>query len=271
MFDGFVTFEKKRMYVKPKKHLGQHFLTDKSIAEKIVVSLQCKDAKTVLEIGPGTGVLTEFLLKRQEITCFVAEIDRESVEFLNQHFPELRERVLPVDFLRFHFDDFFKDQTSIIGNFPYNISSQILFRVLENKQLIPEVVGMFQKEVAERIASPPGSKVYGILSVLIQAYYTVDYLFTVHENVFNPPPKVKSAVIRLVRREKQTLNCDEKLFFNVVKTSFNQRRKTLNNSMKPILGNRKIEHDIMLRRPETLSVEDFVFLTAESEKILKTN
>jgi 16S rRNA (adenine1518-N6/adenine1519-N6)-dimethyltransferase len=256
------------MYVKPKKHLGQHFLTDKNIAKKITESLRAENIRTVLEIGPGTGVLTGFLLERPEFTTYAAEFDKESVEYLTQYFPEISQRILQVDFLKFNFKEFFTEQTAVIGNFPYNISSQILFKVLENRYLIPEVVGMFQKEVAERIVSPPGSKVYGILSALIQAFYSVEYLFTVHENVFVPPPKVKSGVIRLVRRENQILGCDEKMYFNVVKTSFNQRRKTLNNSLKPILGSKKITDEIMLLRPERLSSADFVRLTLLIENIL---
>jgi 16S rRNA (adenine1518-N6/adenine1519-N6)-dimethyltransferase len=256
------------MYVKPKKHLGQHFLIDLSIAQRIVESLQAEKTGTVLEIGPGTGVLTQYLLERKEFTTYAAELDSESVDYLNQHFPMLADRILPVDILQFNFKEFFKEQTAIIGNFPYNISSQILFKVLENKSLIPEVVGMFQKEVAERIVSPPGSKVYGILSALMQAYYTVEYLFTVEPEVFNPPPKVKSAVIRFVRKEEQILGCDEKMYFRIVKTTFNQRRKTLNNSMKPILGLKKIADEMMSLRPERLSPQDFVRLTLLTEKVL---
>ena len=257
------------MYVKPKKHLGQHFLTDLSIAQKISDSLQARNTEKALEIGPGTGVLTQFLLKRKDFQTFVIEIDKESVEYLDEEFPELDDRILSLNFLKFDLKSEFDEQIAIIGNFPYNISSQILFRVLEFREMIPEVVGMFQKEVAERIASPEGSKKYGILSVLIQAFYDVEYLFSVDPNVFNPPPRVNSGVLRLQRKENLSLDCDEKLFFRVVKASFNHRRKTLNNSLKPIIGKEKIDDEIMLKRPEQLNVDRFVYLTNLVAEVLK--
>lgn len=248
------------MRVRPKKYLGQHFLNDKNISERIVDSLISENIKTVVELGPGMGVLTEFLLKK-EFTTYVVELDVDSVEYLKIHFPELSDRIIYADFLKFDFTSFFKNQTLIIGNFPYNISSQILFKILENKELIPEIVGMFQKEVAERIASKPGSKIYGILSVLMQAYYDVEYLFTVEPDVFIPPPKVQSGVLRFIRKDNIILDCDEKLFKTVIKASFNQRRKTIRNSLKGLLGDLKIDNEIMNRRPEQLSFEEFIFLT----------
>lgn len=248
--------------VKAKKHLGQHFLTDLTIARKIVDSL---DAVTnpVIEIGPGMGVLTQFLIQRKELTPYLIEIDTESVRYLKVHYPELDERILEKDFLKAPLEEIIPEPFSIIGNFPYNISSQIFFKVLENKDTIPQVVGMLQKEVAERIASPPGNKTYGILSVFLQAYYDIEYLFTVDEDVFDPPPKVKSAVIKLVRNKVAHLQCNEKLFFNVVKTAFNQRRKTLSNSLKPIPFNREaiIHLPLLRKRPEQLSVKEFEELT----------
>ncbi len=248
------------MNVRPKKHLGQHFLKDKKIAEDIVNSLISKDIKTVVEVGPGMGVLTDFLLEK-DYTTYVVELDSESVEYLHNNYPQLGDRILQADFLKMDFENIFKTQTIIIGNFPYNISSQILFKVLEHKELIPEVVGMFQKEVAERIASKPGNKVYGILSVLMQAYYNVEYLFTVEPEVFNPPPKVRSGVIRFTRKDTIQLDCNEKLFKTIIKAGFNQRRKTLRNSLKGLLGEAKIENDIMNKRPEQLSWQEFVVLT----------
>ncbi|MGL4908211.1 MAG: 16S rRNA (adenine(1518)-N(6)/adenine(1519)-N(6))-dimethyltransferase RsmA [Bacteroidales bacterium] len=248
-------------YVRAKKHLGQHFLTDLSIAQSIVQSLKCSDTKSVLEVGPGTGVLTQFLLQCADIDLHAIEVDVESVEYLKKTYPQLTPQLIFGDFLRIDLRTLFADKFCVIGNFPYNISSQIFFKVLENKDLVPEVVGMLQKEVAERIAAPPGSKTYGILSVLLQSYYRIEYLFTVNENVFSPPPKVKSAVVRLVRNEVQNLDCDEKLFKQVVKTTFNQRRKTLRNSLKPLLGGVKLEHQMLDLRPERLSVSDFIELT----------
>jgi 16S rRNA (adenine1518-N6/adenine1519-N6)-dimethyltransferase len=247
-------------YVRAKKNLGQHFLKDQNIARKIVTSLGCENIKSVLEIGPGMGVLTRFLLERTDISTHVVEIDAESVEYLKEHYPDLKDRILSGDFLKLPLKDYFRDSFAIIGNFPYNISSQIFFKVLENRDVVPEVVGMIQKEVAERIATGPGSKTYGILSVLLQAFYNIEYLFTVHENVFAPPPKVKSAVIRLKRNERQTLGCKETLFFNVVKTAFNQRRKTLHNSLKSLYAS-GFDNPMLQKRPEQLSVEEFIELT----------
>ncbi len=256
--------------VRPKKHLGQHFLTDKKIASHIVDSLEGNNVLTVLEIGAGMGVLTELLLKKSFQT-FVIEIDQESVDYLSRHFIQLQDKIIKEDFLKFNLKTYFTEQIAVIGNFPYNISSQILFRVLDFKEMIPEVVGMFQKEVAERIASKPGSKVYGILSVLMQAYYDIEYLFTVDEHVFNPPPKVKSGVLRLVRKENITLNCDEKKFKQIIKAGFNQRRKTLRNSLKQLTGEMDTSDLIFNQRPEQLSVNEFVYLTNLIETEIKKN
>lgn len=243
--------------VTPKKALGQHFLCDDGIAQRIVDSLQTPNPN-VLEIGPGMGVLTQFLLKRDDIDFRVVEIDKESVEYLQCHYPQLAPRILSADFLKLNLAEMYSEKVSIIGNFPYNISSQILFKILENKDLVTETVGMFQKEVAERVASQPGKKMYGILSVLLQAFFDIEYLFTVHENSFNPPPKVKSAVIRLKRNPAKQLHCDEKLFKSVVKTAFNQRRKTLRNSLKTFAFEPKFAASpIFALRPEQLSVAQF--------------
>jgi 16S rRNA (adenine1518-N6/adenine1519-N6)-dimethyltransferase len=248
--------------VRAKKNLGQHFLKDKNIAQKIVDSLAANDILSVLEIGPGMGVLTQFLIRKPNFQTFVVEIDTESVDFLKQHYPELQERIISDDFLRIDLQKWFQGPFAVIGNFPYNISSQIFFKVLDYRDQIPEVVGMVQKEVAERISAGPGSKTYGILSVLLQAFYRIDYLFTVHEHVFAPPPKVKSAVIRMTRNERQSLNCDEKLFFMVVKQSFNQRRKTLRNSLKTLIKAEELrQNPVFDKRPEQLSVEEFEKLT----------
>jgi 16S rRNA (adenine1518-N6/adenine1519-N6)-dimethyltransferase len=252
-------------YVKAKKSLGQHFLKDQNIARKIVNSLSCENVDTVLEIGPGMGVLTRFLLENEKRTTWVVEIDKESVEYLQVHYPPLCNRIIAGDFLELDLPSLFPKPFAVIGNFPYNISSQIFFKVLENRNHIPEVVGMIQKEVAERLAAPPGSKTYGILSVLLQAFYTIEYLFTVHENVFAPPPKVKSAVIRLQRNTVETLGCDEKLFFLVVKTAFNQRRKTMHNSLKSIMPP-GCDWPILQKRPEQLGVTEFIELSALIEK-----
>lgn len=248
--------------VRAKKNLGQHFLTDKNIALKIVESLQAEQLNQVLEIGPGMGVLTQFLLQKENYQTTVVEIDRESVAYLQTHFPELGDRILSKDFLKMNLNEHFSEPFAIIGNFPYNISSQIFFKVLEYRDQIPEVVGMIQKEVAERLATGPGSKTYGILSVLLQAFYDIEYLFTVHEHVFNPPPKVKSGVIRLRRNATQKLDCNEKLFFQLVKAGFNQRRKTLRNSIKAFIRDEELKQDPLLaKRPEQLSVNDFERLT----------
>lgn len=250
------------MSVKAKKYLGQHFLTDENIAKKIADSLSEKNYEDVLEIGPGMGVLTKYLLKK-DFTTHVIEIDQESVEYLKAHYLNLSERIISQDFLKIDLNDFFGDkQLAIIGNFPYNISSQIVFKAIENKHRIPEFAGMFQKEVAKRIAEKPGSKVYGILSVLTQAFYDVEYLFTVPPTVFNPPPKVESGVIRLIRKENYALPVDEALFFKVVKTAFNQRRKMLRSSLKTFNLSDKLREDaIFAQRPEQLSVQEFISLT----------
>ena len=247
--------------VRAKKHLGQHFLKDLGIARRIAESLG--DApQNVLEIGPGMGVLTQFLLQNTNYNLRVIEIDTESVEYLHNNFPALEGRIISDDFLKYDLGTLFNDSFSLIGNFPYNISNQILFRVFDNRNNIPLVVGMFQKEVAERIAAKPGSKIYGILSVLLSAFYDIEYLFTVNENVFNPPPKVKSAVIRLRRNSTTALPCDEKLFVSVVKTGFNQRRKTMRNALKPLgMPLDSIPENILQARAEQLSVEDFIALT----------
>ncbi|MGB8704091.1 MAG: 16S rRNA (adenine(1518)-N(6)/adenine(1519)-N(6))-dimethyltransferase RsmA [Gillisia sp.] len=252
--------------VKAKKHLGQHFLTDESIAQKIADSLSLSSYKNVLEIGPGMGVLTKYLLKKP-LDLEVMEIDRESVAYLSENFPELQHKIHNQDFLKYDLRDLFQGNSfAIIGNFPYNISSQIVFRTLENRQLIPEFSGMFQKEVAARIAAPPGNKTYGILSVLSQAFYEVSYLFTVPASVFNPPPKVESGVIIMKRKENFKLDCDEKLFFRIVKMSFQQRRKTLRNSLKSLqLPDNLREDAIFEKRPEQLSSEQFVELTKKIE------
>lgn len=289
------------MEVRAKKYLGQHFLTDQDAAMKIVNALiieereeiekgeekeegeeekkECKqrgDAENtekkqanVLEIGPGMGVLTQYLLQRDEIFLKAVEIDDESVEYLLKNFPELRGRILEEDFLKMNLNKAFatqnnEEEINIIGNFPYNISSQIFFKILEHKNQVPQVVCMIQKEVAERIAEKPGTKTYGILSVLLQAWYDIDYLFTVGPGAFAPPPKVQSAVIRLTRNSRQSLNCDETKFKMVVKTAFNQRRKTLRNSLKTLIldkGLNSNEFEVFNLRPERLGVEDFVNLT----------
>ena len=250
--------------VRAKKHLGQHFLKDESIAARIAESLS-PSAKQVLEVGPGTGVLTKYLLK-QNFEKFVAvEIDRESAAFLRTNYPQLGVGLIEADLLKMDFASLFSGQFSVIGNFPYNISSQILFRVLENHDQVNEAVGMFQKEVAVRIAAPPGKKDYGILSVLLQAWYDIEYLFTVEPTVFIPPPKVQSAVIRLQRNSTTDLGCSEKMLLQVVKTAFNQRRKTLHNALKP-LG--IYDGEFAGKRAEQLSVEQFVRLTNDMQNII---
>jgi len=248
--------------VKPKKALGQHFLKDLDIAARIACTIDSYKGVPVLEIGPGTGVLTRFLLQNGH-DLKVIELDRESVKYLNENFTELENKIIEGDFLKLNLDDLFPDKYCIIGNYPYNISSQIFFKVLEYKDKIPCCSGMIQKEVAERIASKPGKKAYGILSVFLQAFYNIEYLFTVDEHVFDPPPAVKSAVIRMTRNNVSALDCDEVLFRKVVKAGFNQRRKTLRNSLKAITGNNKITNagSILDKRPEQLSVAEFVELT----------
>jgi 16S rRNA (adenine1518-N6/adenine1519-N6)-dimethyltransferase len=247
------------MEVRAKKALGQHFLKDENIALQIAESLTGLTPH-VLEIGPGMGVLTKYLYNRENIDFHAIEIDTESVEYLHAHYPSLH--VIEGDFLALDLSTLFAEPFAVIGNFPYNISSQILFKVFDNRNRIPEVVGMFQKEVAERVAAKPGSKTYGILSVLLSAFYNIEYLFTVHEHVFNPPPKVKSAVIRLTRNDVQNLDCDEKRFVQVVKTGFNQRRKTLRNALKPLnMSLDSVPDELLQKRAEQLSVADFVTLT----------
>jgi 16S rRNA (adenine1518-N6/adenine1519-N6)-dimethyltransferase len=270
--------------VRPKKHLGQHFLRDENIARKIVGYLN-PACPLVLEIGPGMGVLTKYILGDPAIDAYFMEVDRESVEYLQGMFPGISDRLILADFLTYDLDRFPPSpgnlvhgeavtqealpKFTVIGNFPYNISSQILFKALENRDRIPEVIGMFQKEVAERIASPPGNKTYGIISVLLQAFYDIEYLFTVSETVFMPPPKVKSAVIRLRRNSTAKLACDEAFFIRLVKTAFNQRRKTLRNAIRPLLpapdvmqGSTVLAGYLDLRA-ERLSVDDFVKLATE--------
>ncbi len=249
--------------VRAKKHLGQHFLTDKNIAAKIVESLKpAGKYSNVLEVGPGMGILSDFLLQKTEYQTSLIDIDTESYLYLQKKYPQLGSRLINADFLEMDFAAYFTGPMGIIGNFPYNISSQILFKVLDNRQQVVEVVGMFQKEVAERCVTKPGSKEYGILSVFLQAYYKVEYLFTVKAGVFNPPPKVLSAVIRLTRNEQEQLNCDEKLFWQVVKAGFNQRRKTLRNALSSLINKEKMTDEQLLdQRAERLSVGDFVKLT----------
>ena len=252
--------------VKAKKFLGQHFLTDETIARRIVDSLSGRNSN-VVEIGPGMGVLTKYLLQNPALDLRVVEIDRESVAYLHDHYPTLN--VIEGDFLKIEINAMFHDTFAVIGNFPYNISSQILFRVFECRNEAVEVVGMFQKEVAERVAAGPGSKVYGILSVLLSAFYDIEYLFTVHEHVFNPPPKVKSAVIRLTRNSVTSLECDEKLFVRVVKAGFNQRRKTLRNALRSAdLPIEAVDDQVLARRAEQLSVAEFIALTKSIQSCL---
>lgn len=259
--------------VKPKKFLGQHFLKDLEIAQNIADTVDVCPELPILEVGPGMGVLTQYLVQKKR-PLKVVELDFESVAYLHENFPVLENNIIENDFLKMDLKNLFDGQSFVLtGNYPYNISSQIFFKMLENKDLIPCCTGMIQKEVAERIASGPGNKAYGILSVLIQAWYKVEYLFTVHENVFNPPPKVKSAVIRMTRNNVQNLGCNEALFRRIVKTTFNQRRKTLRNSIKPVLGKDSslYSDEIFNKRPEQLSVMEFIELTNRIEKALNEN
>ena len=258
--------------IRPKKHLGQHFLRDEQIAGRIA-GLVNPEIPLVLEVGPGTGVLTKYLLDNPSIKPWFLEIDHESVNWLRSTYPAISGRIIEADFLEYDLGQFppepfhadpATEPFTLIGNFPYNISSQILFKTLEHRQRIPELIGMFQKEVAERVAAPPGNKTYGILSVLLGAWYHIDYLFTVSETVFYPPPKVKSAVIRLRRNQTLALDCDEVLFFKVVKTAFNQRRKTLRNALRSLTGDRvEISPEFAGRRAEQLTVDEFVHLARE--------
>ena len=257
--------------VKPKKFLGQHFLKDLGIAKAIADTVDAAPGLPVLEVGPGMGVLTQFLLTKER-PLKVVELDFESVEYLRKNFPQLEDDIIEDDFLKMHLDRLFDGGSFVLtGNYPYNISSQIFFKMLEHRDQIPCCTGMIQKEVAERLAAQPGSKTFGILSVLIQAWYDVEYLFTVNENVFNPPPKVKSAVIRMTRNQTTHLGCDEALFRQVVKTTFNQRRKTLRNSIKPIVGKDSslLELEILQKRPEQLSVQEFIDLTNRVQNVLQ--
>lgn len=259
--------------VKPKKFLGQHFLKDLGIAQDIADTVDTCPDLPILEVGPGMGVLTQFLMKKQR-EVKVVELDFESVAYLKENFSALEGNIIEYDFLKLKLENLFEGKPFVLtGNYPYNISSQIFFKMLDYKDLIPCCTGMIQKEVAERIAAAPGSKTYGILSVLIQAWYKVEYLFTVHEHVFNPPPKVKSAVIRMTRNDTTDLGCDEKLFKQIVKTTFNQRRKTLRNSISSILDkSHPLSADpIFNKRPEQLSVQEFVELTNQVKEALTNN
>lgn len=259
--------------VRPKKHLGQHFLKDQKIAQDIANTVDIIPDIPILEVGPGMGVLTQYLLPKERLVK-VVDLDTESISYLNEAFPSLSGNIIEADFLNMNLAELFNGKPFVlIGNYPYNISSQIFFKMLDYRDIIPLCTGMIQKEVAERIASKPGKKAYGILSVLIQAWYDVEYLFTVSEKVFNPPPKVKSAVISIKRNKKESLGCSEKLFKQVVKTTFNQRRKTLRNSIKPILGKNSsvTDSDIFMKRPEQLSVEEFVMITNLVEKELQNS
>ncbi len=249
------------MSVRAKKHLGQHFLTDENIAKNIVEGLSYENYNNVMEVGPGMGVLTKYLLEKDQ-NIYLAEIDTESIDYLKKNYAKTNEETFVGDFLKQDFSFFNGEEIAIIGNFPYNISSQILFKIIDHYEIIPEMVGMFQKEVAERTAAVPRTKDYGILSVLVQAYYDVKYLFTVHENVFNPPPKVKSGVIKLTRNPKEGLAGNEVLFKQIVKAGFGQRRKKLSNSWKVLNIPEALKtHEFMDKRAEELSVEDFIHFT----------
>jgi 16S rRNA (adenine1518-N6/adenine1519-N6)-dimethyltransferase len=250
-----------KIMVRPKKHLGQHFLTDPNIAKRITDSLTSGGSKNIIEVGPGKGVLTSFLLEQEDINLIPVEIDRESVEYLLNLFPILSSKMVEADFLSLDLSTLFSDEFRIIGNFPYNISSQIFFKVLDHKDQVTEVVCMIQKEVAERIISPPGNKTYGILSVLLQAWYKIEYLFTVNAGSFFPKPEVQSAVIRFTRNDRKDLGVDPRKFKLVVKTAFNQRRKMLRNSVKSLLNSDVMENPLFQKRPEQLSVEQFIELT----------
>tara|TARA_B100001093_G_scaffold99089_1_gene91145 strand:- start:16260 stop:17030 length:771 start_codon:yes stop_codon:yes gene_type:complete len=254
------------MKIRAKKHLGQHFLKDLSIARSITDALSGESYKNIVEVGPGMGVLTQYLLTKDFVT-HVIELDRESVSYLQAEYPQLSQRIYSADFLKLNLKTITDQPFALIGNFPYNISSQILFKALDYKNQIPEIVGMFQKEVAERVASGPGNKKYGIISVLLQAYYNIEYLFTVDEDVFDPPPKVKSGVIRLRRNDEKKLECNEKFFKQVVKQAFSQRRKTLRNALKPLIGKSGFNDPKLELRAERLSVKDFVYLTNQLERI----
>lgn len=250
-------------YVRAKKKLGQHFLKNEDIAQQIVHSLKSTSLyKTVLEVGPGMGVLTKYLIANTNYKTYAIDIDTDSIRYLKVNYPVMKDYIIEGDFLKLDFTKLFDGPFAVIGNFPYNISTEILFKVLDNKEQVPEVVGMFQKEVAERIAAKPRNKTYGITSVLLQAYYDIDYLLTVGENEFIPPPRVKSAVIRLTRNSVKQLDCNEKIFKQLVKAGFNQRRKTLRNSIRAFkLKPEFLDHKYLTQRAEELSVADFVALT----------
>ena len=253
--------------IKPKKFLGQHFLTDLSVAQRIANTVDAYPDIPILEVGPGMGVLTQYIIPKGR-PFKVVEIDFDSVPYLHEHFPQLGDNIIEGDFLKMDLQEVFDGKPFLLtGNYPYNISSQIFFKMVENRNIIPCCTGMIQKEVAERMAASPGGKTYGVLSVLIQAWYDVEYLFTVHENVFNPPPKVKSAVIRLTRNKKETLGCDEQLFRRIVKTVFTMRRKMMRNGMKQMLGKDSpmLADPMFTKRPEELSVEDYIELTNRVE------
>jgi 16S rRNA (adenine1518-N6/adenine1519-N6)-dimethyltransferase len=265
------------MSVRAKKHLGQHFLTDKNTCAKIAGTYGShNDCKRVLEIGPGMGALTEFLLHDETLELWVMDVDWDSIAYLKEHYPQLEGRILEHDFLKVKLEEVMGTEPfAVVGNFPYNISSQILFKCIDYKDQVPEIMGMFQKEVAERVAEKPGSKQYGILSVLLQAYYDIRYCFTVDEHVFSPPPKVKSGVIRCTRNERTSLPCSDTLFKTVVKTTFNQRRKTIRNTVKPLIVHLSLEqqeairtHPYMDLRPEVLSVDQFIELTQLVEGVI---
>lgn len=257
------------MSVKAKKYLGQHFLTDLSIAKRIADTVDiAQGIDTVLEIGPGMGVMTQYLLDKEQFETWVCEIDNESVDYLLENYRDLGNRIMNRDFLKMDLSDVFDREFVLTGNYPYNISSQIVFKMLDYKEQIPFMTGMFQKEVAERICSKPNCKAYGIVSVLVQAYYECEYLFTVDEEVFNPPPKVKSGVIRLIRKENIDLGCDEKLFKQIVKTTFNQRRKTVRNGLKQWIKGTDFNSEYLSLRPENLLWSDFVKLTNEVSDLI---
>jgi len=252
--------------IRPKKKLGQHFLADNNIAAKIVRAMDAGNADYVLEVGPGTGVLTLFLLEQYSDIAFFIDVDHESIQFLKEKYPSHTEKFIYDDFLSLDLTKHFPGKIAVVGNFPYNISSQIFFKLLEYRNEITEIVCMVQKEVAQRITEPPGNKTYGILSVLLQAYFDIKYLFTVNPGVFRPPPKVKSGVIRLLRNNVNQLECNEELFFKVVKTAFNQRRKVLRNSLKNILPeDMATQEKIFSHRPEQLTVQQFVEITSMLE------
>lgn len=256
--------------VRAKKHLGQHFLNDKNAAQRIVNALDTNlGFKQVLEVGPGMGVLSDFLLQNLSYETYLIDVDDESIAFLADKYPDLGDRLIHGDFLQLDFATHFEDKMAVIGNFPYNISSQILFKILDERQKVVQMVGMFQKEVAERCVAKPGNKEYGILSVFLQAYYDVEYLFTVKAGAFNPPPKVLSGVMRMTRNTVEKLDCDERVFWRVVKAGFNQRRKTLRNALSGVIPKDKMSDNPLYElRAERLEVSDFITLTNEITKAL---